>query len=316
MAKIFRYSPKLRTLCLLWLLLTLNCSPSKEVELVRNGIGESEVSLILAASEMVVGKNRFPFGVLSTDGELLKGSPVRVEFFRLGSELNDEPRFKAEAIFREVKGSVPHSHIDGRIHIHEEATGVHVVEEVEFSNPGIWVAKIYPGESLDTVFASKELHFQVLEESATFMVGDFVPNSRNPVSSTLENLDDITTHYPPIPELYQLTVAQALKEKKPLVVVFSTPAFCVSRMCGPVTDVIAGVFNKYKGTANFIHIEPWELESARRDGSLVWSEVASEWRLPSEPWVFIIDMEGKVFARFEGVVSGYELEKALENLLT
>ena len=63
---------------------------------------------------------------------------------------------------------------------------------------------------------------------------------------------------------------------------------------------------------NFIHIEPWVLETARGEGRLVLTDVAKEWRLMSEPWVFVIDGEGRVASRFEGFLGEEELVEALE----
>jgi len=40
------------------------------------------------------------------------------------------------------------------------------------------------------------------------------------------------------------------------------------------------------------------------------SQVA-RWRLPTEPWAFVIDRKGNVAARFEGVFSTGELARAV-----
>ena len=297
-------------------LLTLNCSGLGDTGQVTEITNKPEISLVLAASEILVGKNRFPFGMLSEKGSFLRDSPVEVEFFSLEPEFLSQSGLKTKAYFQEIKGSTPHRHVDGEIHMHEEVVGIHVVDQVEFNEAGTWVAKIYAEGETDFGLFPKELYFQVIKTSSTLMVGDSAPPSRNPVITSSVAFEEITTHHPPIPEFYQLTIEDALKEKKPLVVVFSTPGFCVSRMCGPVTDVVAEVLSNHIESTNFIHVEPWDLESARRGGPLIWSKVASEWKLPSEPWVFVIDTEGKIFARFEGTVSVDELEKALANLLS
>jgi hypothetical protein len=39
-----------------------------------------------------------------------------------------------------------------------------------------------------------------------------------------------------------------------------------------------------------------------------------EWRLPTEPWTFVIDKDGKVVERFEGAVSVRELQAAVDKL--
>jgi len=37
-----------------------------------------------------------------------------------------------------------------------------------------------------------------------------------------------------------------------------------------------------------------------------------EWKLPSEPWVFLVGADGKIRDRFEGTVSVRELEAAVK----
>ena len=63
------------------------------------------------------------------------------------------------------------------------------------------------------------------------------------------------------------------------------------------------------------NIEPWDLKIARTEGRLVPIDIALNWNLPTEPWVFVIDEEGKVAARFEGLVYSEELESAITSVL-
>ena len=314
MTKHFTHLPKGIIVVLVSICLSLNCSIFSDPELAPESTSTTDTSLVLAVSDIVVGENRLSFGMFSKNGSIVKDSPVEVEFV-WDSGSKDENVVKTKAYFMEIAGSTPHRHIDGEIHLHDESVGVHVVEKVEFKESGIWVAKVRTENEIELDLLPNEFYFQVMEESSTLMVGDLIPHSQNPVITPLVDFRDITTHQPPIPEFYRLTIAEALMEKKPLVVVFSTPAFCMSRMCGPVTDVVAEAFNTYNNSANFIHIEPWDLQSAREGGPLIWSEVASEWQLPSEPWVFIVDDQGKVFARFEGPVNLGEIQIALESIL-
>ena len=41
-----------------------------------------------------------------------------------------------------------------------------------------------------------------------------------------------------------------------------------------------------------------------------------EWGIPVEPYLFVLDADGRVFARFEGVVGGDELRAAVEDVLS
>jgi len=40
-----------------------------------------------------------------------------------------------------------------------------------------------------------------------------------------------------------------------------------------------------------------------------------EWRLPSEPWTFLVGRDGRIKAKFEGSISAQELESAVRRLL-
>ena len=126
----------------------------------------------------------------------------------------------------------------------------------------------------------------------------------------------ITSSIEPDPDLYRLTVAEALDSGTPTVVSFATPAFCRSATCGPQVDVITALKNRLSGRANFIHIEVYEDPHEVTDLSqarLV-REMA-EWGLKSEPYTFILDRHGRVAAKFEGFVNEDELGAALEEVL-
>lgn len=273
-----------------------------------------ETSAILAASEIVVGEGRFPFGLVGENGRLINGAEVRIKFYHMRA---DPPKLKSEAqaVFRTIHGVSPHKHGDGQIHLHQEARGVYVVDGIQFDESGIWQAEMDIRESVTATSRAAKLAFQVLEKSNTLNVGDKAPPSNNPTIHDVQSLTEITTHFPLVPDMYQLTVAQALDLGKPFVVVFAAPAFCVSRLCGPVTDVVGQVSEHYGELVNFLHIEPWELEEARNEGRLVPVKTMLDWGLSSEPWVFVMNNDGRVQARFEGLVSTEELAEVIETLL-
>jgi hypothetical protein len=95
--------------------------------------------------------------------------------------------------------------------------------------------------------------------------------------------------------------------KKPVVITFATPLLCASRVCGPVVDIVEQVkATAPKGVA-FIHQEIYKDNQVNKG---VRSQVAA-WRLPSEPWTFVIDRSGKIGTRFEGAYSVGELQRAV-----
>ena len=259
-------------------------------------------SPFLAAADFTPGANRFPFALVAVSGESLDGAAVEVAFHRLEDD-SSEPRAEAAASFRTLHGVTPHLHEDGTLHPHDETAGFYVVERVLFDAPGVWEARFVVEAEGDRISVSP-LAFSVASESSAPNVGDPVPASRNPTSDDVDDLREITTHDPPVADFYRLTVADALELEAPALVVFSTPMFCISRICGPVTDVVASLHESYRERLTFVHIEPFDLDVARSEGRLRPTDTLREWGLRTEPWVFLLGEDGRVATRFRGASDG------------
>ena len=122
----------------------------------------------------------------------------------------------------------------------------------------------------------------------------------------------ITTRTPPDESLLQYAVADSLAAKVPFVVTFATPKFCSSRTCGPVVDVVEEVQHRLEGgNVRFIHVEVYE----GNDPANGYNRWMGEWKLPTEPWTFLVGSSGKIVDRFEGTVSVDELETAVREKL-
>ena len=126
-------------------------------------------------------------------------------------------------------------------------------------------------------------------------------------------MGDITSDTDPDESLYASSVAEAVTSAQPSVIIFSTPAFCVSATCGPVLEVAKDVKNSY-GDIVWVHVEVFDnLDAATRD-DLIPVAAVNEWRLATEPWVFVVGADGIVTARFEGAMDAAELRAALDEL--
>jgi hypothetical protein len=138
------------------------------------------------------------------------------------------------------------------------------------------------------------------------------------VQQTLRDVGDISeidSSSPPRTAMHELTIAEAIDSGRPTVVAFATPAFCQSRVCGPFMDtVVDPLFQRYGDRVNFVHVEPYVLGKARQ-GQLVPIPAAEEWGLQTEPWLFIIDRQGRVAAKLEAIVALDEVEPVLERVL-
>ncbi len=274
----------------------------------------TEVVALAAASDFVVGENRFPFALFTQEMEFVSGAAVEVEFFVIGEE-GAEPRFGGEAVYREVAEAENHVHEDGAEHLHGAVEGVYVVDGVVFDEAGFWRVELVVTMPGTGVVEHPTMALEVLAEPMAIGVGEAAPRSRNLTAADVGEPGEISTMPEPVAEFYEETVEAALARGTPLVVAFASPAFCLSRMCGPVMEVVARVHADYGERVGFIHVEPYDLELARTEGRLELVETAREWRLPTEPWVFVVGGDGTVMARFEGLFGAEELAAELERWL-
>jgi hypothetical protein len=153
----------------------------------------------------------------------------------------------------------------------------------------------------------------VVEDDGPPDVGDPAPASATPtLASTHGDLSALTTRTPPDRTLLRYSIAGSIRASVPFVVTFATPKFCASRICGPMVDVLDEVSKRFEGErVRFIHVEVYEGNDPA-NGVNRWMR---QWRLPTEPWTFLVDRRGVIVARFEGSVSVEELETAVRDKL-
>jgi hypothetical protein len=256
---------------------------------------DAEVYPVFVSSELTVGSNRFIIGLLDANDAPVNNPDIEVsvDFFDL-AESEAEPATSATFEFVE---SVPGKR------------GMYV-GNVEFSSQGEWGAEVdLSGGGVDESLLAS---FEVRKESSTPSIGEAVPPSETLTAEDAENLSEISTDDDPDPKFYELSVADALKEPKPFVVAFATPKFCVSATCGPTLEIVKDASTDYP-QVNYLHVEPYS--NLDDPDNLTPIEATREWGLPSEPWVFVVDADGKLAAKYEGVLSADELRATLSELV-
>lgn len=193
---------------------------------------------------------------------------------------------------------------------------------VEFAHSGDWGVEVTahePGKPDRTA----RVMFSVRDTTTTPAIGAAAPASDTLTTTDPAALVAISTDTNPDPAFYTLSVKDAIAAGKPFVVVFATPLFCSSGLCGPALDLVKQVAPDYAGRVNFIHVEPYVLQvkDGRTQPELDVTgypksvRASVEWGLPTEPWVFVVDANGKVAAKFEGMAYPDELTAALDALL-
>ena len=266
----------------------LSPTPATEPETLR---------LALASSDLAVGSNRVVFGVLDDDTGPVRDAEVQVSTFYLpATGGQDGPMETVDAVFR-AWPVTPRGVFTARL---------------DFDRAGEWGIGAVVTDA-DGTERKASARVRVKDTSATPALGTAAPRS---ISKTLADAGDferLTTDFEPDADLYALTIADALDTGKPLMVVFSTPAYCQTATCGPQLDVIKDVKAEYADTMNFIHVEvydnPHEIEGDLTNAVI--SPTVEEWGLPSEPWTFIIDGDGVIRAKFEAFTTRAELDDAL-----
>lgn len=238
-----------------------------------------------ASSNLAVGTERVLVAVYDVDGARLASPEVPVSV-----SVRPEDGDPGEPVEAAFTWAVP------------EVSGVYRAT-VEFTRPGIWMVRVTPegGRPLE------EFPVMVLPEPLTPGVGAPAPRSDTPTAADAP-LEEISSDHHPDPRFYQMSVAEAVTSGRPSVIVFATPAFCTTAVCGPTLDMVKEMADEYPDV-NFVHVEVYANLADPDNLELV--PAVLEWGLPTEPWVFVVDADGNVSARFEGVVDAEEIAEAL-----
>ena len=187
----------------------------------------------------------------------------------------------------------------------------------EFDAAGTWEIAVTLDEQGEEVSGTAAI--QVREEPLAPAVGSAAPRSPTKTASSIDEVRDISSDPDPRPEFYGVSLDEVIGSGKPVAVTFSTPAFCQTKACGPQLDTLSELQAEYAGRCHFVHVEIWDNpRELLEEGDLglgVLSPVVGNWDLPTEPWTFLIDGDGNVFARFEAFATREELAGAMEAML-
>lgn len=202
----------------------------------------------------------------------------------------------------------------------QDERGMYVLD-VDLPEAGTWGAEFStqaPGSAPESV----RLTFEVHENSPTVAVGAQAPASVTPTLADVGgDVKKISTDTQPDPDFYSTSVADALAQHKPFVLVFATPKFCASAQCGPTLDRLKPVAAAHKDVT-FINVEPYKLQVVDgqlqpvldASGGLQATDATNQWGLLTEPWIFAVDRSGIVRGSYEVAISDAELESVLAEI--
>ncbi len=260
---------------------------------------QSGIQIVPVNSEVVVGPNRFAVGLIDPAKGMIHDAAVHLRYFDVSDP--SKPVLESEA--------------DATQYQTPDGETTYYAQEREFKRAGDWGVEVQAHLSDGTMF-DKRIGFRVFADTPTLKIGAKAPALKTRTAADVDNdLRKLTSATAPNAAFYRVTLAQAVAGGKPTVLVFATPAFCQTRMCGPTYDVVSAVQQKTGDAANFIHVEVYSgLPNPAANGFQL--DVAMKaFGLTTEPWVYLIDKNGVVAWRVEGPVTEGEIGQHLKPLL-
>ena len=298
-------------------------------EVVKFGDKPSELKLEPGAKVFYSGANRYPFGVFERSGAEVTDAEVALYMSRVPTPMpgdrskpgNKGPVATAEkrALKQPAIGPFPAKieslatdpafRSESTADDDPEAATVIYSTELDFPLDGTWRIAALVKE--DGELGGKLLPAVVVGEfKAIPRVGEAAPRIHTPTAADADgDLSRITTRVPPDSQ-NKVDYADVLG-KEPIVLLFATPKFCQSRVCGPVVDQTEQAKRKYGDKAAFIHMEIYDQDDP---GDEVLPQVRA-FHLPSELWLFTIDRKGVISDTIEGAFGAELLDQAIEKAI-
>jgi hypothetical protein len=264
---------------------------------------------------------RVAVGLIFADGRLTTFGSVGFSFSYLGTvkqPIAPQPGPQATAAYIPTPGTPQGTGSGPAITDPSTARGVYEADNVTFDAPGVWSVLV----TADIAGAgTQRARKAFLVEAAPAL-----PAPGQPALKT-ENLTIRSKGVPlaaidsrasidgsiPDRNLHEWTIAEAIAEHRPALVVFATPVYCISRFCGPVTDAVERLSHKYADRAVFIHVEIW-----RNHNKQVINKAAADWLYRNgdltEPWLYLIGGNGTILDRWSSLFDIHEVGRELQQL--
>jgi hypothetical protein len=250
------------------------------------------------------GENRFAFGVFTLDREQITDAEVAIYAAR-GQTGKAKGPYPAQVESLETDPAYESKTTADD----PDAARVVYVTDLDLDKKGEWRLGALTRDG-DTLQASVVGSAVVGQFSDIPRPGDKAPRVHTPTAEQVGgDLAKIDTRDPP-DSMHDNDLADVLG-KQPVVLLFATPQLCQSRVCGPVVDVAEQVKAEYGDEVAFIHQEIFQDNVFDPKGLRPQVEA---YGLPTEPWLFVIDEDGRIQTSIEGAFSADELEQAVEQV--
>ncbi len=266
-------------------------------------VTESEATVplqvVIVPSELIVGPNRFAVGLIDARGQMIKDAAVHFHYFNLRDPARPLLESEADAT---------------RLQTPDGLTTI-FAHEREFNRAGDWGVEVQARFPNGTA-ALQRVQFQVIAGSPTKKPGDRAPAVDTPTAADVSNdLSKLSSAAKPNSAFYRQSLAKAIASGKPTLLIFSTPAFCQTRFCGPAYDIADDLQKKHGDALNFVHVEVYTGLPNPAATNFQLAPAMLAFGLRTEPWVFLIDGKGTIVYRVEGVMTEGEVDQHIKALI-
>jgi hypothetical protein len=249
-----------------------------------------------------VGPNRLAFGVIDGQGQFVygktavyvataPGQPARGPYVAPADVLLSQPPYRSKQAATE-----------------KDPFAAIYAAQVPFARPGRYDVLVASTRNGKLTAAATQIHVSTKATDPIPEVGEQPPRvTTDTVASAKGDVASIDTRQPP-DDMHKVSFADVLGHK-PVALLFATPQLCQSRVCGPVTDLEAQMQAQYGDRMDFIHQEVYVGNDPRKG----LREPLRRFSLRSEPWLFVVNRQGRITARLEGSIGVRAFDAAVRS---
>jgi hypothetical protein len=197
------------------------------------------------------------------------------------------------------------------------------VAPMDIPSAGAWKLHVTAGD------ASGDVTIQAQDPGRTAAIGAPAPDVDTP---TLDDVGGVvravTTQPNPDLRLSQTSTQDAREAGKPYVIVIDSARFKVSPECGRALTMVRYLLDRWGDDVAFVHLEPFEYQVITEEPvlsgpltdppmnrySLAYGLGDATWPGTRMPWVFVVDGNGIVRAKYTGIVGSADIDVILTQI--
>jgi hypothetical protein len=270
------------------------------------GLGKIQAQMALGNGTLIPGQQRLAFAAITKDGNPVYGPTVVYVAKKSGGKVYGPFAAPADPM-------VPQAAYLSKAEAMDEGSLKAIYEsEVRLATAGKWSA-VSLTKTPQGVVAAYAPDVVVAASSSIPNIGDRMPSAQT-LTNNSTAVGPIDSRDPKAPTLHERSLSAVLGET-PVALMVSSPKYCVSRVCGPVTDLLLQLQAAYGKQLTAIQQEAYSPAYPKAAPQLKQLELVSADGSFSEPWFFTVDQAGVIRGRLEGAFGINAMNAAIKAAL-